>query len=41
MKLALDEAKKALKHDDVPVGAVIVKNGKIISKAHNKKEINW
>ena len=38
MKLALDEAKKALKHNDVPVGAIIVKNGKIISKAHNKKE---
>ena len=35
---ALNEAKKAIKHNDVPVGAVIVKNGKIISKAHNKRE---
>ncbi|MCM1370444.1 MAG: nucleoside deaminase [Clostridium sp.] len=40
MKLALEEAKIAYKHGDVPVGAVIVKNNKIISKAHNKKEKN-
>lgn len=38
MKLAYKEACKALKHDDVPVGAVIVKNDKVISKAHNEKE---
>ena len=38
MKIALEEAKKALKHNEVPVGVVIVKNNKIISKAHNKKE---
>ena len=38
MNLALKEAKKAYKHDDVPVGAVIVKNNKVISKAYNKKE---
>ena len=31
---------KALKNDEVPVGAVIVFNGKIIAKAHNKKEKN-
>ncbi len=35
---ALNEAKKAIKHGDIPVGCVIVKNGKIIAKAHNKKE---
>ena len=40
MKLALKQAKKALKYNEVPVGAVIVKNNKIISKAHNKKEKN-
>lgn len=39
MNLAIKEAKKALKYNEVPVGAIIVKNGKIISKAHNKKEI--
>lgn len=38
MKLALKEAKKSLKSDDVPIGAVIVKNGNIIAKAHNMKE---
>ncbi len=35
MNLALDEAKKAYKKDEVPVGAVIVRNGIVISKAHN------
>lgn len=38
MEAALCEAKKARKIDDVPVGAVIVKDGKIIAKAYNKKE---
>ncbi len=38
MKVAINEAKKAYKKDDVPVGAVIVKNDKIIAKAYNKKE---
>ena len=38
MELAIKEAKKAYLLDEVPVGAVIVKNGEIISKAHNKKE---
>ena len=40
MKIALKEAFKAYKAGDVPVGAVIVKNNKIISKAHNKKKKN-
>ena len=35
---AIKEAKKSLKSGDVPVGAVIVENGKIISRGHNKKE---
>lgn len=38
MKIALDEAKKSYRKGDVPVGAVIVKNNKIIAKAHNLKE---
>ena len=38
MKSALKEAKKALEKDEVPVGAVIVQNGKIIARAHNLKE---
>ena len=38
MNEALKEARKSYKNGDVPVGAVIVKNGKIISRAHNEKE---
>jgi len=38
MQIAIKQAKKALKYNEVPVGAVIVKNNKIISKAFNKKE---
>ena len=38
MKIALKEANKAYKKGEIPVGAIIVKNGKIISKAHNMKE---
>ena len=38
MKLALIEAKKSLKNGDIPVGAIIVKDGKILSKAYNRKE---
>ena len=38
MKIAIMQAKKALKNNEVPVGAVIIKDNKIISKAYNKKE---
>ena len=37
MKAALEEAKIAFDNNEVPVGAVIVKDGKIIAKAHNLK----
>lgn len=37
MEEALKEAKKSLLTDDVPVGAIIVKDGKIITRAHNEK----
>lgn len=40
MKEALKEALKAYKKDEVPVGAVIVKDGKIIARAHNLREKN-
>ena len=40
MQVAIKEAKKAYKKDDVPVGAIIIKNGKMIAKAYNKKEKN-
>ena len=38
MKEALKEAKKAYQKLEVPVGAVIVKEGKIIARAHNLRE---
>lgn len=38
MEIAFKEAEKAFKLGEVPVGAVIVKNGKVIAKAHNNKE---
>lgn len=37
MEEALKEAEKSLLTDDVPVGAIIVKDGKIITRAHNEK----
>lgn len=38
MLIALKEANKSLKYNDVPVGCVIVKNNTIISKAYNERE---
>lgn len=38
IELALKEAKKAYNSGEVPVGAVIIKNNKIIAKAHNMVE---
>lgn len=38
MYLALEEARIAASEGEVPVGAVIVKDGKVISKGHNKRE---
>jgi len=38
MKEAIKEAKKAYAKLEVPIGAVIVKNGKIIARGHNQKE---
>lgn len=39
MKQALKEAKKAFEKEEIPIGVVIVKEGKIIARAHNLKEI--
>ena len=36
MKIAIQEAIKAEKEDEVPVGAVLVKDGLVIAKAHNQ-----
>lgn len=40
MRLALKEAAKARDIDEVPVGAVIVRNDEVIARAHNLKEKN-
>ena len=38
MQMAINEALEAEKEDEVPIGAVIVKDGKVIAKAHNTRE---
>lgn len=39
MNMAIEEAIKSLSNEDIPVGAIIVKNNKVISFAHNEKEL--
>ncbi len=38
MRLALEEAEKARNEDEVPVGAVIVRNGEVVARAYNTRE---
>ena len=38
MKLALEQAHLALGSGDVPVGAVMVKDGKVIATGYNRRE---
>ena len=38
MKEAIKQAKKAYDKEEIPLGAVIVKDGKIIARGYNKKE---
>ncbi len=39
MTLALAEARRALDHNDVPVGAVVIRNGEVIAARHNEREL--
>ncbi len=39
MRLALREATRALEHDDVPIGAVIVRDGEVIGSGCNEREL--
>ncbi|MGF1598684.1 MAG: tRNA adenosine(34) deaminase TadA [Acidimicrobiales bacterium] len=39
MGLALAEARRALDHDDVPIGAVIVRDGELLASRHNEREL--
>jgi len=38
MRLALAEAARALAHDDVPVGAVVVREDAVLASGHNERE---
>ena len=38
MRLAIREAERALEHDDVPVGAVVVAGGELVGAGHNERE---
>lgn len=38
MQLALEEAEQALREEEVPIGAVIVREGRVIASAHNQRE---
>src|ERR1700727_2734635 len=39
MRLALREAALAEEHDDIPVGAVVVRDGEVIGAGHNEREL--
>jgi tRNA(adenine34) deaminase len=39
MRLAIREAERALEHEDVPIGAVVVREGEVIGCAHNEREL--
>ena len=39
MRLALREASRALEHDDIPVGAIVVHDGEVIGAGHNQREL--
>jgi tRNA(adenine34) deaminase len=39
MRLALREAEHALEHGDVPIGAVVVRDGEVVASAHNEREL--
>lgn len=40
MRLALTEARRALEHDDVPIGAIVAHaDGRVIGRGHNEREL--
>ena len=39
MRLALREAERALEHDDIPVGAILVLDGEVVGTGHNEREV--
>lgn len=39
MRMALREAERASEHDDVPIGAVLVRDGELLAAGHNEREL--
>jgi len=39
MRIALREAERALEHEDVPIGAVVVQEGEVLGAGHNEREL--
>jgi tRNA(adenine34) deaminase len=39
MRLAIREARRAVEHEDVPIGAVVARGGELIAAAHNEREL--
>ena len=39
MQVAIDEARTAEGHGDVPIGAVVVRDGELIARRHNEREL--
>jgi tRNA(adenine34) deaminase len=39
MRLAIREAERALEHNDVPIGAVLVREGEVVVSTHNEREL--
>ena len=39
MRLAIREAERALGHEDVPIGAVVVRDGEVVGVGHNEREL--
>jgi tRNA(adenine34) deaminase len=40
MALALDEARAAMDHGDVPVGAVVLRDGSVVARGRNRREVD-
>ena len=38
MERAVGEARRALEHDDVPIGAIVVHDGEVVGAGHNERE---
>jgi tRNA(adenine34) deaminase len=40
MREAIAEAEAAAAHDDVPIGAVVVRDGEVVGRGHNRREVD-